>query len=112
MELSEEHRREVERKIVGTIITGLEQNTLPNSEFEKVASFILDKMKNVKTHEELVLFLRDLSSKWSIFTSLLVIESGELKEEMEEKAADKVLSLAKEGKVEDALSLAKQANNS
>lgn len=52
-------------------------------------------------------FLRDLSSKWSIFTKLLVLESGEVKEKTEDKVAEDVLKMAKEGKIDEAIGLAK-----
>lgn len=112
MDLTEEHKREVEKKLVETIIDSLKKNLISVADKDAVSAFILAKMPSVKTHEELITFLRELSSKWAIFSPLLVTESGEVKDKNEEKAVDKVETLTQEGKIDEAINMAKTAVNS
>ena len=107
MELTEEHKKEVERKLVEVIIDSLEKNLISVGDKDAISAFILQRMLSVRTHEELITFLRELSSKWSIFSPLLVIESGEVKEKNEDRVVDKVQSLTQEGKIDEAINMAK-----
>lgn len=106
---TQEHKKEVERMLVETIIAALQQGTLSDTEVPTLSAFILERVEAITTHEEMVVFLRELSGKWPIFTPLLVLESGEAKEKMEESVVSSVLKLAKENKVEEAIDLAKSA---
>jgi len=107
MELTEQHKREVERKLVEIIIDSLKKNLISIADKNAMSAFILERMPNVKTHEDLMVFLREISSKWAIFTPLLVTESGEVKDKNEDQAIDKVQSLTQEGKIDEAINVAK-----
>lgn len=109
MDLSVEKKKEIETALVEIVTKALTEDVLTEEDAPKVASFILDKINNVKTQEELLTFLRELSAQWSIFTPLLVIESGEVKEKSEEKAIEHVEALAEHGNIEEALQAAKNA---
>lgn len=109
---TQEHKREIEWKLIDVIISSLKQGTITEEELPTVASYILDTIKTVKNHDQLLQFLRDLSARWSIFSPVLVVESGEVKEKMEDKVASDVLKLAKENKIEEALTLAKTVTSS
>lgn len=109
MDLTQAHKKEVERKLVETIIDSLGKNLISVNDKNTMSGFILERMPIVKTHEELITFLRELSSKWAIFSPLLVIESGEVKDKNEEKAVDKVETLTQEGKIDEAINMAKTA---
>jgi len=109
MDLTEEHKREVERKLVEVIIDALGKNLISVGDKDTISAFILERMRNVKDHEELISFLRELSSKWAIFSPLLVTESGEVKAKSEDQAVDKVQSLTQEGKIDEAINMAKTA---
>lgn len=109
---TEEHKKEVEWKLVDVIISSLKQEMLTEEELPVVSSYILDNIKHVKTHDELMVFLRDLSNRWPIFSPVLVLESGEVKEKVEDQVALDVLKLAKENKIEEALKLAKTVTSS
>lgn len=110
MELTAEHKKEAERRLVEIIIKALEQGDLKADEFPVVSSFILDKIKEANNHDSLMQFLRELSGKWRIFTPALVLESGEIKEGQKNEVAQNVLNLARSGKIDEALNLAKTAN--
>lgn len=112
MDLADKHRKEVERRLVETIIDSLEKNLISVADKNSMSAFILAKMPSVTTQEGLITFLRELSSKWTIFSLLLVTESGEVKAKTEDQAVNKVEALAQEGKIDEALNMAKTAVNS
>lgn len=109
MEVTEEHKKVLEQRIVEAMMTGLDQDVITSDELPDIADFVLDKIDQLKTQDELMQFLRELSGKWHIFSQILVIESGEVKEHIEHKVASNVLDLVRAGKVDDAISLAKSA---
>lgn len=106
---TQEHKKEVEWKLIDAITEGLKTGVIKESDLPTIASYILDSIKNVTNHEQLLQFLRDLSAKWNIFSPVLVAESGEVREKKEDQTFEKVLTLAKENKVEEAIALAKTA---
>lgn len=107
MEFSEEHKNKIEKMVVEEMISSLEKNELKEEELSAIAEFILGKIDNIKTQEELIVFLGELSSKWLIFKNIEELEKGEVKEQQEKIVAKDVLQLAKDGKIEDAIDLAK-----
>lgn len=107
MEFTEEHKNRIERAIVETVISALENGNLAESELSQIANFVLEKIDQIKTHDELVIFLSDLSSRWPIFTNLETLEKGEIEEKVEDEVAEGVLTLAQSGKIEEAVNLAK-----
>lgn len=109
MEITNEKIQEIERRSVEVIIKGLEQGVIMEEDMQQAASYILTGLKNVTNQDELLSFLRQLSSKWTIFTPVLVLESGEIKEKMEDRAVDQVLDLARKGDIKQALDIAKSA---
>lgn len=111
MDFTQEHKNEIERKIVEAIIAGLENKSLLESQLSEIADFVLQRIDAVKNQDELLAFLADLSSKWSIFNNVKLTEEGEVKAEAENEVAKGVLDLAKSGKIDDAIDLAKTMTN-
>ena len=109
MELSPDKKKEVERMLVETIIAALEKKELTADEYAKTSSFILENMKTITTQEQLTQFLHELSTKWEIFSKVMVLYTGETKAEKEKETMENVVKLAKSGKIEDAVTLAKTA---
>ncbi|MDO8487167.1 MAG: hypothetical protein Q7S45_02665 [Candidatus Curtissbacteria bacterium] len=112
MDINDQHKKELERKILEQIIDGLEDNKLTSDELPTIAGFVLSGLENVMTHEQVMKFLTDLSSKWPIFQNLALLEKGEVQEAHEDKIEEQVLNLAKSGNVEEAISLAKTVTKS
>lgn len=102
-----EHKKELETTIVETLINSLNKDIINAEEVSTIAEYILDRIDKCKTQQELLAFLRELSAKWAIFTPVLVVESGELKEQKEEKVIDQIESLTAHGDIEEAIRLAK-----
>lgn len=102
-------REELESKILAILTTALENNTITTDDVSPIATFVLENAKDISDQQELIEFLRELSNRWNIFTPLLVISSGELQEKAENEIGQGVLELAKSGKLEEAIQLAKSA---
>src|SRR3990167_10477094 len=100
MDVTSQHRKEIEEKIMEAIITALENNRLKQDELPLIASYVLERIDKINNHEELIVFLRDLSDKWAIFDNLEEIEKGEVKEENDEDVVEGMLQLAKSGKID------------
>lgn len=111
MKITQNHKDEMEKKLVECIVLALENNSLQESELPQIANLILDKIDNIKTQTELISLLEELSSRWPIFKNIELLENGELKEQKENVAIQDVLELAKSGKIDDAIDLAKLATN-
>lgn len=109
MDLSEEHKKEVERRIMEKIISSLENNDITEEDYNNISEFILARIDNVKSHHDLLVFLRELSEKWNIFAFVLTLENGEVKDVKEHIAAKKAEELAESGNIEEAIQTAKDA---
>lgn len=112
MDLSQDHIKEVDRRLVETIITALREDFLTADEYDEVADFVvkgMDNVETVKTQDELLRFLRELSSKWKIFTHVLVVESAATRDTAEDKVYENAVALAESGNIEEAVAVAKSA---
>jgi hypothetical protein len=109
MEFTDEKKKEIEKQIVDKSITALEQGFIEEDGLGKISQFVLSKIDSIKTHEELLSFLRELSGKWHFFSDMLVIESGEAELAQEKKSISEIEKLAKSGNLDEAIDLAKQA---
>ena len=111
MDVTEDHKNEIQKKIVDAILTGLENKSLLATQLSEIADFALKGIDAVKTQDELLAFLADLSSKWPVFNNIKLTEEGEVKNEAEKEVANGVLDLANSGKIDDAIGLAKTMTN-
>jgi CRISPR/Cas system-associated protein Csx1 len=112
MELSSEHKLKVEQRIMETIMNALDKSEITMDDYNTMSQFILERIANVNTHHDLVIFLRELSEKWSIFTFVLTLENGQVKKIEENKAIEKVEQLTQMGDISQALEEARKANAS
>lgn len=107
MPLLEQHRKELEHRIVDTMITALEKNEVSEDELTDIAGFVLERIDTLGNEDQAAEFLTELSAKWGFFKPILVLELGKVKSEVEKKIARDVLSLANSGNIEEAIRLAK-----
>lgn len=112
MGFDEAHKRKVEQYIVDVIATALDKNELKEDELPKIGNFVLSKIDNIKTHKQLLEFLNELSQNWKIFSNIEEIEKGEEKEFKEETVEKGIIEMAKKGKIDEALKLAKTVDSS
>ena len=85
MDLSLEHKKEVQKRIMEILLGKYEKMELSQSDFEEISRFIVDKDQAINNHHDLIVFLRELTAKWSIFSFVLTLENGEVKQFEESK---------------------------
>ena len=108
MDLSVEHKKEVQGRIMETLLTAYEKLEINRADFDEISKFLLEKDPTVKTHHDLIVFLRELTAKWKIFSFVLTLEDGEVKKIEENKAVEQIESLTQEGKIDEALEAARK----
>lgn len=111
MELTKEQKYQIEAQIVETVLNALDKDLLMTDQLQEIADYALEGMKKVSNEQDLLNFLSSLSSKWKIFEGLAVLQKGKIVKKEEKEVADGILMLIKEGKIDDALNLAKSATN-
>lgn len=110
MDITQEYRTEIERQIVETVVTALEQNpAFSKDDLPLIGDFVLERIDTITTRTAMVDFLEQLAGKWSIFTNLCTTEKGKLQDQKEEQVMKQVLTLAKDGQIDTAIDLAKSA---
>lgn len=109
MEFTEEKKNKIEKLIVDKSILALEQGFIKEEGLGDISLFVLSKIDEIQTQDELMQFLRELSNKWHFFSEILVIESGETQMQKEHNAVEKVEHLAEDGNIDEAIKVAKMA---
>lgn len=104
--MNDEVKKLIEQHVVERMISALDRDEINDTEVPHIADFVLKHIDAITTEDEKMAFLRDLANKWRIFTGLLVTQSGEVKERVEDEVAGGVLTLAQSGKIEQAIKLA------
>ncbi len=107
MQLSQERRDAIEKAIAELIIKGLREGLIQDEDLSPIGKFVLEKIDTLQTEEQMVAFLTEMVQKWPLFSNILTIEKGKATESSENQAAKDVLDLAKEGKIDEAVDLAK-----
>lgn len=104
---AESLRNKALNDILDVVIENLEKNVISEDEIIPIADFVLGKIDSVNNEIDKAAFLSELSSKWSIFRNITLVQSAENRERVEGEVASGVLHLAQSGKISEALSLAK-----
>lgn len=110
MEFTEEKKKEVEKMIVDTAIDALGAGVITEDELQPIAGFVLSRIDSIKTEEELVTFLTELSEKWKFFLPVERFLEAEVKEEQEKKTVTYAEDLIKSGDINKALNVLKTAD--
>lgn len=111
------YKDKIGTRIAGILGESLSQGNLTEDQSDEIATYALENIDLAKTNVELLDFITNLSAKWPIFNSLLtpdqtqssVSEVSPIQEKTDEivHAAE---DLAKENKIDEALQVAKTAN--
>ncbi len=109
MEFTKSKKQELEKAIVDVCIGALENQRMSDEQMGEVSSFVLSQIDLIKTQDEILVFLENLSERWGIFKNLLDIEKGEGEVAKEKNAISSVEKYIKQGKIEEALKVAKKA---
>lgn len=111
MDYIEEKKKDIEKQIVDLCISALDNKSLTEDQMGDISFFVLERIDLVKTQEELIEFLRNLSQRWSIFSGMLEIVEGEEEVANEKSKIENVENLIKSGDIDQALMAAKSAMN-
>ena len=111
MDALRDKRIELEKQIVEIVLNEIDNKTLTVDQAREIMTFWLSKVKTITSEEEMLSFVIEFVAKWPIFNTIAIIEQGNIRREQEERITDDVVSLVKNGKIEEALALAKTANN-
>lgn len=95
--------------LVDTGIDRYGDGTISKEELGLIADFAAESMDKIKTQADLSSFLAALVSRWPIFQNIVAIEKGVVKEASDKRVYSGALDLAKHGKIEEAVKLAKTA---
>lgn len=109
--MTDEEKEKIHGLILDAIEDALEEKKIEEQEVQKIATFVTENIKSIGSHEALVKFLLDLSSRWPVFQNIYQVEQGKEKEEETQAIVDKAVELTKEGKIEEAINVARSANN-
>jgi len=109
MGITPEHKEQIKKSIIESVVQALEQDHLSESDLPGIGRFVLDRVDSLQTHEELVLFVGELATKWPIFKHIESSEKAKAERQEDLQTAEKVGELASSGKIEEALGLAKSA---
>lgn len=109
--MDENQKKQLEDEIVRTMIQALNNKSITDEQMSIISTLVLDKIDEVHNELELKEFLSDLAARWHIFKPLLVLRFRDMQEKVEDEVAEGVLLLAKHGKIEDAIKLAKSVTS-
>lgn len=108
----EQHKKDIENKIVDRLISALNIDKITELDSSNIAKFVLERIDTIKNEGEMIQFLQQLADSWNIFIPIITMEEHESKRRIENEVAEGVLLLAQHGKVENAIKLAKSVTNS
>lgn len=112
MKFDEKHKNKVGQQIALRLARAIGKKEISLIETPYVSRFILDRVDDIKTQEEMIGFLTELTQKWPFFEEVLALEKGEeVKTEEAEEMAEIRKQLAKDKTsqaVENANSAAKK----
>lgn len=109
MEFTKEQKEELERQIVDTCISALENKVVTEAQMGDISFFVLERIDGVKDQEDMMAFLTKLSQKWNIFTSLLEITKGHKEVNEDRETVKNMEALIKTGDINGALDVAHTA---
>jgi len=109
MNNASEHKKEIENAIVDNMISALEKEKITEEDMSIISGYVLDHIDSATNYTTTTDFLKDISTRWSIFEPLLVMEKAGMTKKIEKEVAEGVLILAQHGKIENAIKLAQSA---
>ena len=104
----EDYRKQIEDKIVNTMVEGLKAEKIDEAQSSLIAKFVLEGLEKVNSQDQLIGFLHILALKWPLFSNIALGEEGKLKKNIEAGVTQNVLQLIKNGQFKEAVNLADQ----
>jgi len=97
---------EIEGEILQVIVNSIREEKLTQEASQPIAQYVLEQIDRIENRQQLLLFLKELTSKWPMFQPLIDIEQGKIERKIEEKTAQDVATLIRSGRTKQALQLA------
>jgi hypothetical protein len=85
--VSQDKILEIEESLVNILINAYQAETIEYDQLKKAGAYILENISKVKSHEDLVYFLQNLSGYWEVFKHLANIEVSTKQHEQNDKEA-------------------------
>lgn len=105
----DQQKEEVQKIILREISDGLKNGKLTADETTKIASFVNEKVRLINDRNELLVFLKDLADRWPIFNNIYQVEKGKEEQKEDVQAVIRAEELIKEGRLDEAIMVAKKA---
>lgn len=109
MEITKERKDKIEKMIVDAAIDALGAGVIQESELQPIAAFVLSKIDEVKTSEDLKIFLEELAGKWKFFHPVEKYLEGEEQKHDEQVSVTEAQDLVKTGHLDEAIQVLKAA---
>ncbi|GEM_PF-2258824 len=109
MDFDEAHKNVVGERLARRLARGLEDGQISLEETPAISTYILDRIDTITNQEQLTAFLTELSQKWPVFSEILTLEQGGVKEIKEDERVEQMENLLKENKIDEALEVAESA---
>jgi hypothetical protein len=103
----QEHKRQIEKQIVDKALSEYGEGKITREQLKQIADYTVDAMSKIQNHAHVISFLNALSTHWTFFQGLAMVEEGEQRDLEETEVHSGVLTLAQNGKIDDAIKLAK-----
>ena len=91
-QFSDEERKRIYDQLVDVMVKAMERGEMSPDDARPSATFILDGLEKVQTHEELEVFLNTLVRQWPGYAPVLTFLQGEETEQQEQVQIDEIKS--------------------
>ncbi len=93
--ITRERLIEIEQQLIETIINSYRNQEISYIELRESSKYILSILDTIVTHAQLVEFLKNLATRWTIFTRLATIESAGEQSALDNAKIDEIKNLIK-----------------
>ncbi len=83
-------KKELEAKLVKTLLTASEEDKISYQEMKRAADYILDHIDSLKNDQALSNFTKDLAHFWPIFQGVELVENQDERKEQEQAVINKL----------------------
>lgn len=109
MALQEDEKNGVLKKIIDTMLVGIDADELETYELSEICQYSLQRVDQMDSINEARSLYIELSERWPIFALILDEEENKEHKRGEEELSQSAATLIQHGKIDDALSLVKKA---
>lgn len=109
MALTQEQIDRTYKKILDEVVVGLEAGDIEAYEASEIAEYVLGKVEEIESEQAISNFYEQIVDLWPAMDNLLSDKRTEDIEKKEQEASEGALALLQQGKIDEALSVAKTA---